>query len=198
MQQVVERVSAGLAIEPEELILPPGRGAERRQLAEPATVRSVETTLAETVLRRIEILFPVPTDIGDAFYGKGLRLPHKDVTRMQFDIDARSRAVRELSVQTATGTQLAVEFRYRAAAGGLLPERVRTTSPDGKVDDLLEVSFTEIAGYLLPARIVRTLNRPDLKDVLDVTFSAHRVNQPFPAGVEARMAAPPGAAVRTP
>ncbi len=86
-------------------------------------------------------------------------------------------------------------WRYRA---GAYLAAAPALSPDGKVDDLLEVSFTEVAGYLLPARIVRTLNRPDLKDVLDVTFSAHRVNQPFPAGVEARMAAPPGAAVRTP
>lgn len=195
MQQMVQRVSSSLAIEPEGLILPSGKAAERQRLAEQATVRGTETKLADSVLQRVEIVFATPTDIGEAFYGNGLRLPQKDIVKLQFDIDVNTRTVRELVIQTATGESLLAEIRYQPATGGFLPERVRVTSPDGKVDDRLEITFTEVDGFLLPARIVRSLNRPDLKDNLEVTFSNYRVNQPFPAEVDAQFvnpAIPPG------
>lgn len=190
MQQMVQRVSSNLAIEPEGLILPSGKAAERQRLAEQATVRGTETKLADSVLQRVEIVFATPTDIGEAFYGNGLRLPQKDIVKLQFDIDVNTRTVRELVIQTATGESLLAEIRYQPATGGFLPERVRVTSPDGKVDDRLEITFTEVDGFLLPARIVRSLNRPDLKDNLEVTFSNYRVNQPFPAEVDAQFVSP--------
>jgi hypothetical protein len=198
MQQMVERISSNLAIEPDELVLPPGKGAERLRLAEQATVKSTETTVADNVLQRVELLFAIPAALGDAFYGSGLRLPRDGIVKLQFDIDARTRTVRELAVQTTAGDQLLAEFRYRPARSGLLVERVRVTSPDGKVDDRLEVTFTEVAGYLLPEKIVRVLNRPGLQDNLEVTFTDYRVNQPFPAEIEAQLAAPVKPAMKTP
>jgi len=189
MQQMVQRISANLAIEPEELILPPGRAAERQRLAEQATVRSTATSLPDNqTLQRVEVSFATPTDVGDAFYGNGLRLPQKGISRLQFDIDANTRTVRELLVQTSTGAQLQAEFRYLPVSGGLLAERVRVTSPDGKVDDRLDVTFAKVGDYLLPAKTERVLQRPDLKDHLVVTFSNYRINQSFPAEVEAQFA----------
>lgn len=198
MQQMVERVSANLAIEPELLLLPPHRMNERQRLADLATLRSTETKLADSVLQRVELIFPTPVDVGDAFYGSGLRLPQQGVTQLQFDIDTGTRTVRELTVQTGSGEQFLAEFRYRPVTGGMVPERVRVTSPDGKVDDRLEVTFTEVDGFLLPAKTVRVLNRPGLQDNLEVTFSDYRVNQPFPPEVEAQFAMPAKTAPKAP
>jgi hypothetical protein len=197
-QQLVQRISANLTIEPDQLVLPPGKEAERRRLAGQATIKSTETSVADNVLQRVELLFATPADLGDAFYDSGLRLPQSGIAKLQFDIDAKTRTVRELFIQTMTGAQLFAEFRYRPARNGFLAERVRVTSPDGKVDDRLEVTFTEVAGYLLPGKIVRDLNRPDFKDHLELIFTAYRVNQPFPAEIEARFAAPPLPAMKTP
>jgi hypothetical protein len=198
VQQMVQRISASLAIEPEELLLPPGRATERQRLAAQATIKSTATSLADTVLQRVEVNFAAPADVGDAFYGNGLRLPQNGISRLLFDIDVNSRTVRELTVQTAAGEQLLAEFRYRPANGGLVAERVRVTSPDGKIDDLLEVTFTEVSGYLLPQKTVRHLQRPDLQDHLEVTFNGYRVNQPFPAEVEAQLASQGKPAVTAP
>ena len=198
MQQMVQRISANLAIEPDELVLPPDKGAERRRLAEQATVKNTETTVADNVMQRVELLFAVPADLGEAFYGNGLRLPQNGISKLQFDIDAKTRTVRELVVQSAAGDQLLAEFRYRPVRSGLLAERVRVTSPDGKVDDRLEVTFAEVAGYLLPDKIVRVLNRPGLQDHLEVAFTDYRINQPFPAEIEAQLATPAAPAMKTP
>jgi hypothetical protein len=190
MQQMVQRISANLTIEPEELVLPPDQWAERQRLAELATVKSTETALADDVLQQVEIHFTAATDIGSSFYGSGLRLPQNGIAKLQVDIDAKTRTVRELTVQTATGEQYVAEFRYRAAPGGMVIERVRVTSPDGKIDDRLDVTFAEVSGYLLPEKTERSLNRPGLQDHLSVTFSDYRLNQPFPADIEAQFAAP--------
>lgn len=198
MQQMVERVSSSLAIEPELLLLPPDKGLQRQRLADLATIRNSETNLAGNLLQRMEILFPSPADIGEAFYGNGLRLPQKDVVKLQFDIDGKSRTIHELTVQTGTGELLLAEFRYQPTAGGMVPERVRVTSPDGKVDDRLEITFTEVDGYLLPAKTVRRLNRPGLQDDLEVIFSDYRINQPFPAEIETHFASPPGNGAKAP
>ena len=198
MQQMVQRVSANLAIEPDDLVLPPGKAGDRRRLAEQASIKSTETTVADNVLRRVELLFATPADLDDAFYGNGLRLPQSGITKLQFDIDVKTRTVRELVVLTATGDQLLAEFRYRPARDGLLAERVRITSPDGKVDDRLEVTFTEIAGYFLPGKIVRTLNRPGLQDHLEVLFTNYRLNQQLPDEIEAQLATPAAPAMKAP
>lgn len=198
MQQMVQRISSSLSIEPAELLLPPGKQAERQRLAGQGTVRSTATDLPDRILRRVEISFATPAEVDQAFYGNGLRLPQKGIARLQFDIDVKTRTVRELTVQTATGEQLLAEFRYRQASGGYLPERVRVTSPDGKIDDLLEITFAEVSGFLLPAKTLRILNRPDIKDTLEVTFSNYRVNHPFPDEVETRFATPANPAGKTP
>jgi hypothetical protein len=198
MQQMVERVSSSLAVEPEALLLPPGKEAERQRLSEQATVRSTETNLAGTLLQRVEIAFATPANLSGAFYGNGLHLPQTDIAKLQFDIDVKTLTVRELTIQTATGELLIAEIRYRPAVGGFIPERVQVTTPDGKVDDRLELTFIEVAGYLLPSKVVRNLNRPDLKDHLEVSFSNYRINQPFPAEVEARFAASASTGSKTP
>jgi hypothetical protein len=198
VQQMVQRISASLAIEPEELLLPPGKAAERQRLAAQATIKSTEISLVDTVLQRVDLSFATPADVAGAFYGNGLRLPQSGISRLLFDIDVSSRTVRELTVQTAAGDQLTAEFHYRPVNGGQIAERVRVTSPDGKIDDRLEVTYTEVSGYLLPQKTVRQLQRPDLQDHLEVTFSGYRVNQQFPAEVEAQFASQGKPAVSAP
>lgn len=190
VQKIVEHFAAGLATDSEDLLLPPGRAAQRRQLAAGAEVKSTETTVADSLLQRIDIAFPEPTDVGTAFYGNGLRLPRTGVSRLAFDIDARTRTVREVTVHAAGGLQLTAEVRYREAGGSFMPERVRVTSPDGRIDDLLEITFTEVSGYLVPATILQVVQRPDLQDRLEVSFRDYRINQPLPPAVEARLSAP--------
>lgn len=188
LQKMVQHFSSSLAIDPELLLLPPAAAADRQRLTAAATIRNSETRVADSVLQRVEIVFPAPTEIGNAFYGEALRLPHKGVVRLTFDINAGTKTVSELAVHTAEGRHLVAEFRYRTLPGGAVPTRVQVTSPDGKIDDLLEVSFAEVGGYLVPATTLRVLQRPDLRDRLEVSFQEYRINQPFPDEVEAAFA----------
>lgn len=189
IQKMVQHFSSALAIDPSELLLPAGAAEERQKLTATATVKNTETRVADSVLQRVDIVFPGPAEIGDAFYSEALRLPRKGIVRLTFDIDTATHNVTELAIHTAEGLHLVAEFRYQEVAGGSVPSRVRVTSLDGSIDDLLEVSFTEVGGFLVPASILRVLQRPDLRDRLEVAFRDYRINQPFPAGIDAAFSA---------
>lgn len=187
VEQMIERFSSTLAVALDDLLMPAETSSLRRRLTSGATVKMAETALAGQVLQQIDITFAEPVDLGDAFYRSGLRLPRKQVSTLHFDIDKQSATVTELDVTTADGTTLTVEFRYRTVPGGHLPERIHTTSPDGRIDDLFEVTFAETGGFILPLRMVRTLRRPDLTDDLDVSFNNYRINQPLPEEIRIRL-----------
>lgn len=189
--QMVERFSSSLAVELDALLLPADKIAERRELAGQATIKSTELVLDSNLMQRIDILFASPTDLNQAFYHTGLRLPQKQITSLTFDIDGKSGTITELTVVTADNLKLTAEIRYRQLASGNLPERLRVTSPDGQIDDLFDVHFAETAGYLLPTRMVRTIRRPDLQEDLDVSFKNYRVNQPLPEQVRTQLSVGP-------
>ena len=185
--QMVERFSNALAVELDALLLPADKIAERRELAAGATLKSSTVSLGNNTIQRIRIEFPAPTDLNQAFYKTGIRLPQKQILALTFDIDGNTGSITELTILTEDRLLLTAEIRYRKIASGYLPERIQVTSPDGHIDDLFEVTFAESGGFELPKRMVRSIRRPDLKDELDVTFSNYLVNQRLPEQVRQQL-----------
>jgi hypothetical protein len=97
------------------------------------------------------------------------------------------KTVNELRLMTANGLQLTTEIRYIEVPGGYIPERYNITSPDGKIDDMFEVKFTDIDGYVLPMSMLRTIRRPGLQEDLEVFFKEYQINQPISAEIQSRL-----------
>jgi hypothetical protein len=188
--KVAAEVSAKLAIELDQLLLPSGKEEERRALAARATCKISEVALAESQLQRLELTFEQPVDLDEAFYLAGARLPQKRISKLVFDIERNRNSLNELAITTADGLQLSVEVRYLEVAGGYLLQRLQVTSPDGSVADLFEVSFTEQGDFTVPKSIHRVVRRPNLDDDLEVFFLNYRINQPLPEQVRARLVTP--------
>jgi len=189
VEKMVEQISSNLAIELNDMLLPADHAAMRIALVKQATIKTSEVSLADNLLHRLEITFSQPTDLGEAFYVTGMRLPQKQVTSLTFDIDAGMNTVNEMKLTTDSGLQLNLEVRYIEVTGGFIPERFQVTSPDGKIDDLFQVQFTEVDNYLLPASMHRTIRRPDLEEDLEVVFKDYQVNQAPPENVQKRLQA---------
>lgn len=187
VEKMVKQLSANLAIELNEMLLPAAQVERRRELTAGATVKSTEVALADTLLRRLEIAFEKPTDLDGAFYVSGLRLPQKQITRLVFDLDTKTNTVSELLIASVEAPPLTVEIRYLAVQGGHIPQRFTITSPDGTIDDLFDVTFTEVAGYRLPASMLRVIHRPELDERLEVFFKNYQVNKPVPDDIKMRL-----------
>ncbi len=187
VEKMVKQISANLAVELNEMLLPPARAEQRRELAKGANIKLSEVALADHLMHQLEITFEKPTDLNGAFYVSGMRLPQKQIKSLTFDIDSDTNTVNELGVVADNGLRLSVEIRYLKVAGGYLPERFQVTSPDGKVDDLFEVKFTEVGNYLLPASMLRIIRRPELQENLEVFFKDYQVNQPIPEDIQTRL-----------
>lgn len=187
VEKMVKQISANLAVELNEMLLPTGQTEQRRELSKEAQVKTSEVALADSRIQRLEILFKQPTDLNQAFYASGLRLPQKQVKSLLFDIDTRSNTVSEFELLTDSGLHLTVEIRYLKVEGGHIPERFKITSPDGKIDDLFEVKFTEVDGFQLPSSMLRVIHRPELQDNLEVFFKDYRVNQPVSEELQSQL-----------
>jgi len=187
VEQMFKQRSANLAVELDEMLLPIAKAEQRRQLVKDADVRLSEVLLADNLMQRLEISFVQSTDLAEAFYAVGMRLPQKQVRSLAFDIDTRTSTVSELRVATESGLQLSVEIRYIEVPGGHIPERFQITSPDGKIDDRFEARFTQVNGFTLPASIVRVIRRPDLQENLEIFFKNYRVNQPVSEDIQSRL-----------
>ncbi|MCK4509212.1 MAG: hypothetical protein KAU27_11750 [Desulfuromonadales bacterium] len=185
--KMVKQISANLAIELNEMLLPAAQAEQRRALVKGANIRLSEVALTDNLIHRLEISFKQPTDLNGAFYVSGMRLPQKQIKSLAFDIDAKTNTVRELVLVTDNGLQLTVEIRYLEVTGGHIPERFQVTSPDGKVDDSFEVKFIEVDGFLLPASMLRVIHRPELQEKLEVFFKNYQVNKPIPEDIQARL-----------
>lgn len=187
VEKMVKRLSANLAVELNEMLLPFGQAEQRRKIVKGAEIKSSEVSLAGTLTKRLEINFKEPTDLNESFYLKGMRLPQKQINALTFDIDTMTNTVRELTVAAGNDLRLSVEIRYLEVAGGHIPERFQVTSPDGKVDDLFEVKFTQIDDYLLPTSMLRVINRPELQEEIEVFFKDYQINQPIPEEIQKRL-----------
>lgn len=187
VDQLLKLLADNLAAEPLEMLLPADRKAQRRELGKGARVMLSEVSLADNLIQHLEITFQKPTDLDEAFYVAGVPLPQEQVTELVFDIDARTSTVSELLVVSGDGLRLTAEFRYLAASGGSIPERIKITSPDGNIDDLFETRFTEVEGYLLPASMLRVNRRPGLEEKLEIFFNNYQVNQPLSEDIQSRL-----------
>lgn len=179
VEKMVKRLSGNLVVELDKMLIPDDQAGQRALLVKDAQLKSSEVILAESHIHQLQITFNQPTDLDGAFYVSGMRLPQKQITALNFDIDSKAGVIREMELVTADGLRLDMEVRYRAVTGGHIPERFRITSPDGKIDDLFEVKFTDIQGFILPESMLRDLRRPDLEEQLEVFFRNYRVNQPI-------------------
>lgn len=187
VEKMVKQISKSLAIELNEMLLPATQAAQRLKLVKEADIKLSEVALTDDLIHHLEISFKNPTDLNEAFYVSGIRLPQNQVKTLTFDIDAKTNTIRELGLLTDNGLQLTLEIRYREVADGHIPERFQITSPDGKIDDRFEVKFIEVDGFLLPASMLRVIRRPDLQEELEVFFKNYQVNQPIPEDIQARL-----------
>jgi len=187
VEKMVNRLSANLAIELHEMILPADQADARQALVKNAKVKSSEVSLAEQLIQRLEITFNKPTDLNGAFYVSGMRLPQKQINTLTFDIDTRTNTVNEMSLTVEGGLQLTVEIRYLEVTGGSIPERFQITSPDGKVEDIFEATLAEVDNFVLPTSMLRTINRPELQERLEVFFKDYQLNQPIPEDIQTRL-----------
>ena len=185
--KMVKQISSNLAIELNEMLLPATQAEQRLELVKDADIKLNEVALTDDLIHHLEISFKNPTDLNEAYYVSGIRLPQKQVNSLTFDIDAKTNTIRELSLLTDNGLQLTLEIRYRDVADGHIPERFQITSPDGKIDDRFEVKFIEIDGFLLPASMLRVIRRPELQEELEVFFKNYQVNQPIPEDIQTRL-----------
>ena len=187
VEKMVNRLSANLAIELYEMILPADQADARQTLIKNAKLKSSEVSLAEQLIHRLEITFNKPTDLHGAFYVSGMRLPQKQINTLTFDIDTRTNTVNEMSLTVEGGLQLTVEIRYLEVTGGHIPERFQITSPDGKVEDIFEATLEEVDNFVLPTSMLRTINRPELQEKLEVFFKDYQLNQPIPEDIQTRL-----------
>ncbi len=185
--KMVKQISANLAIELNEMLLPATQAEQRRALVKGASIKMSEVALTDSLMHRLEISFKEPTDLNEAFYVSGIRLPQKQIKSLTFDIDVKTNTVRELALVADNGLQLTMEIRYLEVAGGHIPERFQITSPDGKVDDSFEVKFIEVDNFLLPASMLRVIRRPELQEKLEVFFKDYQVNKPIPEDIQDRL-----------
>jgi len=187
VEKMVKQISANLAIELNEMLLPAVQSEQRQELVKNADIKLSEVALTDNLIHRLEISFKNPTDLNGAFYVSGIRLPQKQIKSLTFDIDAKTNTVRELALVADNGLRLTVEVRYLEVTGGLIPERFQITSPDGKIDDRFEVKFIKVDSFLLPASMLRIIQRPDLQETLEVFFKDYQVNQPIPEDILAQL-----------
>ena len=187
VEKMVNRLSTNLAIELHEMILPADQADARQTLIKTAKLKSSEVSLADQLIHHLEITFNEPTDLHGAFYVSGMRLPQKQINTLAFDIDTRTNTVNEMSLTVEGGLQLTVEIRYLEVTGGHIPERFQITSPDGKVEDIFEVTLEEVDSFVMPRSMLRTINRPELQETLEVFFKDYQLNQPIPEDIQTRI-----------
>lgn len=187
VEQLIKLLTDNLAVEPGEMLLPLKRAEQRRQLVQAASTKLSEVALADKLIKRLEITFAMPTNLGGAFYSAAAYLPENHVTALVLDIDTDTHTVSEIQVVSDSGLHLTAEIRYIAVTNGYLPERLKITSPDGAIDDLFEIKFSEIDGYFLPTTMQRSNRSPGHEQDLKVVFKNLRVNQPVPDDIKAHL-----------
>jgi hypothetical protein len=180
MQDVAEHLSKIFAAGSENSLIPAGKADLRREIAGKATIKTTETQLGDTLLKRIDLSFEQPVPLQEAFYTDNLRLPQNQISKLYFDIDARTHTIQEIGILTVDGLKLTTEIRYHQVTGGFLPERIKVTSPDGSIEDLLEITYGKVEGFSVPSKIVWMKRHPQLQEDFEAKFADYKINQPFP------------------
>ncbi|ALC17797.1 hypothetical protein DSOUD_3071 [Desulfuromonas soudanensis] len=178
MEEMIRHFSRKFALDMPGLFLPVRGAAERRRLLKAAEVRVSESQLGAARSLTISATFRDPVALGGAFYHRALSLPQKEIVSLAMDFDPIQKVLRRLDVGTASGQRLSAELRHLPCRNGYLLNEVLITSPDGRIDDRLKITFAEVSGFLLPARQERKSRRPEGEERTTVTFVGHRVNLP--------------------
>ncbi len=179
-ENIANQLADRLAAISERNLIPPGKADLRREVAEKATIKTTDSLLGEILLKRIELSFAEPIALQGAFYTKHLTLPQDEIKNLYFDIDAKTHTIQEIGLLFADSQKLTAEIRYHEIPGGLLAERFKVTSPDGSIDNLLQITYTEVEGFFLPGKIVRKIHQPEQQDDFTASFVDHQINQPLP------------------
>lgn len=182
-QKAASHMAALFSAGSESSLIPAGQKQARRNLARQASIKTTDTLLGETRLKRIELSFSQPATLQGAFYTHNLHLPQDMIRNLYFDIDAKTQTVQEIGILTADGLKLTTEIRYHEVLAGFLPERIKITSPDGSIDDRLEITYGDIDRFSLPTRIAWIVRHPERQEDIAADFAGHRVNQPFPDAI---------------
>jgi len=186
-ETITEPLAALVAIEP-GLMLIPAAGAKRRaDLLKDADIKQSEVVLADNLTRHLEIVFNKPTDLEEAFYARSTQLPQSGVLALALDIDTRTSRISELTLTAEGRPRLTVEIRYYERDDCHVPERISTTSPDGLVDELIEIRYQPINEFVLPVSVRRFIRHQDYQEQLEIFYKDYRINQPVPADIQARL-----------
>ena len=178
-QKTADYFSEQLASGMDWPLVPEGRTEQRREITSKAVVKSSETLFGETLLKRIELTFEAPTSLKEAFYAQSFPLPQDGIVNLYIDLDSVTNTIQELGLLTSDGLKLTTEMRYAQVPGGHLLERVKITSPDGSIDDLVEIAYEKTEGFDLPVSFSQSVRRPSRQGDLLVTFEDFKVNQSF-------------------
>lgn len=171
-------------------LIPASKAVQRHEIAGQALVKTSETRLGQTLLKRIELTFEKPVSLQEAFFTRSFPLPQEGIVTLYFDLDAGTNTIQEFGLLTAEGLKLTAEMRYAEVPGGYLPERIKITSLDGSIDDNLEIAYEKIEGFTLPVKFSRSVRRPGEEGKLLVTFADFKINQPFPQEIRERFEQP--------
>lgn len=185
LAKVARRFSQRYNIDLKTFFLPPEGRIKREALVEKATVKSFESQLEEARNLHLSLEFSEPTDIACAFFRDRLRIPQTDILAVDLDLDPERKLLHRIELSTADSGHYIVEIRHIQFEKGHLPQDIRITTSDGRIDDRLTSAFTEIDGFWLPIRQVRTLRRDDHKEKITLNFVDYRINRELPAPVRA-------------
>ena len=175
MQQMVNRFSQHFAIDLDRFFFPPDQANRRSVLMKQAEVKSADTQIGTETLHSIELLFKQPAKVAGAFYGNGLDLPQAGITRLEFEIDPKKMLLQQMIIESTEMPQLTVVIRYAEFADEEFPVDLRTTSPDGEVDEHFITTMGETSGFYLPIKQVRNSRRQGVVDDMTIEFLNYKI-----------------------
>jgi len=185
MQEMVGRFSREFSIDLHQFLLPAGRSGIRQQILATAKISQSDSQVAGAHRISFEILFPVATDLQQAFFAEGLNLPQNQVEKLVLDVDPDQLIVSRLEISQPGKPALTVEVRHQKVAVGQLPSEIRVSTPDGSIDDLFRTEFVQLETFWLPSRQERISRRGGLESRMQVGFKDYQLNGPLPPGVAA-------------
>lgn len=187
MVEMVRRFSSRFNIELRNFFMQPKQAKQRDQLLAGAKIKTFESQVESRRNLHLNIDFGRPIDLGEAFYRQGLGIPAESILSLAFELDPEEKLVRRLEIVTASQEQYLVEVRYQQENKTPLPQEIRITTADGRIDDRFETTFLEVDGHLLPARQVRSMRHGSREETITVDFSDYRLNPELPIEIRRQL-----------
>ena len=102
-------------------------------------------------------------------------LPQAGITRLEFEIDPKKMLLRQMIIESTEMPQLTVVIRHAEFADEEFPVDLRTTSPDGKIDEHFITTIGETSGFYLPIKQVRNSRRQGVVDDMTIEFLNYKI-----------------------